>query len=60
MECYYLSQSYPNGSTAAQNGTVPEPYIVQAAVISMLLPLSFVGMVLNIVFIYCRKKTKFL
>ncbi len=51
MNCSYLA----NDSTT----TLPGVYIAQVAVLSVAFPLSFVGMVLNIVFI-CRKKTNFL
>ncbi len=51
MNCTYLV----NDSTT----TLPNVYIAQVAILSFVFPLSFVGMVLNIVFI-CRKKTNFL
>ena len=57
MECNYLNPDpwrYTNINT-----TLPGFFIAQAAVLSVVFPLSFVGMVLNIVFI-CRKKTNFL
>ena len=56
MECSYLdsNSSYPNINT-----TLPGVFIAQAVVLSVVFPLSFVGMVLNIVFI-CRRKTNFL
>ncbi len=61
MDCSYLDprpapawDPYPNINT-----TLPDVFIVQAAVLSVVFPLSFVGMVLNIVFI-CRRKTNFL
>ena len=51
MNCSYLA----NDSTT----TLPGVYIAQVAVLSVAFPLSFIGMVLNIVFI-CQKKTNFL
>ena len=56
MECSYLdsNSSYPNINT-----TLPDVFIAQAVVLSVVFPLSFVGTVLNIVFI-CRRKTNFL
>ena len=59
MDCSYLDPDpawdpYPNINT-----TLPDVYIAQAVVLSVVFPLSFVGMVLNIVFI-CRRKTNFL
>ncbi len=66
MECDYgwrKAYRYINGTgrfiEIIDNTTVPDAYIAQAAVLSVVFPLSFVGMVLNIVFIY-RKKTNFL
>ena len=61
MECSYLDPdpdtwySYPTNI----NTTLPGVYIAQAVVLSVVFPLSSVGMVLNIVFI-CRRKTNFL
>ncbi len=58
MDCSYIDPNpwnpYPNINT-----TLPDVYIAQAAVLSVVFPLSFVGTVLNIVFI-CRRKTNFL
>ena len=51
MNCNYFDDSNPD--------SMPDVYIAQAAVLSVVFPLSFIGMVLNIVFI-CRKKTTFL
>ncbi len=54
MDCRYID---PNFNTTL---TLPaHVYIVQAAVLSVVFPLSFVGTVMNIVFI-CRKNTNFL
>ncbi len=61
MDCNYLVPDpdpwdpYPPNI----NTTLPDVFIVQAVVLSVVFPLSFVGMVLNIVFI-CRRKTNFL
>ncbi len=56
MDCNFfdLMNDYPNI-------TIPllGSYIAQAVVLSVVFPLSFVGMVFNIVFI-CRRKTNFL
>ena len=61
MECSYLNPDpnpwYPFLPTI--NITLPDVFIVQAVVLSVVFPLSFVGMVLNIVFV-CRRKTNFL
>ena len=61
MDCSYLDPDpdswYPYSTNI--NTTLPDVYIAQAAVLSVVFPLSFVGMVLNIVFI-CRRKTNFL
>ncbi len=52
MDCHYLDlRYYPTN--------MPGIYIAQVAVLSVVFPLSFVGMVLNIVF-NCRRKTNFL
>ena len=53
MECSYLNPAW------SSNISLPGVFITQAAVLSVVFPLSFVGMVLNIVFIY-RRKTNFL
>ena len=64
MNCNYLVNDslypaylYPNQDSNSTT-TVPDVYIAEAAVLSVMFPLSFIGMVLNIVFI-CRKKTNF-
>ena len=63
MECSYLDPDpgpdpwYPYPTNI--NTTLPDVYIAQAVVLSVVFPLSFVGMVLNIVFI-CLRKTNFL
>ena len=57
MDCRYLDSRYsypPNINT-----TLPDVFIAQAVVLSVVFPLSFVGTVLNIVFL-CRRKTNFL
>ncbi len=51
MNCYLVNDSNPD--------SMPDVYIAQAVVFSLAFPLSFIGMVLNIVFI-CLKKTNFL
>ena len=54
MDCRYID---PNFNTTL---TLPaDVYIIQAAVLSVVFPLSFVGTVMNVVFI-CRKNTNFL
>ncbi len=59
MNCKYLvndslypAYAYPNQNSNITT-TLPDVYIAQAAVLSVMFPLSFIGMVLNIVFI-CR------
>ncbi len=60
MDCRYLvPDPDPNPYSPNINTTLPDVFIVQAVVLSVVFPLSFVGMVLNIVFI-CRRKTNFL
>ncbi len=61
MECSYLDPDPDPASwyPYSINTTLPDVYIAQAVVLSVVFPLSFVGMVLNIVFI-CRRKTNFL
>ena len=67
MNCsYFLNESlypaylYPNQDSNITT-TLPDVYIAEAAVLSVVFPLSFIGMVLNIVFIIiCRKITIFL
>ena len=55
MECYLVPDPY----LPTINTTLPDVFIAQAVVLSVVFPLSFVGTVLNIVFI-CRRKTNFL
>ena len=57
MDCRYLDPDQWRDPYI--NTTLPDVYIAQAVVLSVVFPLSFVGMVLNIVFI-CRRKTNFL
>ncbi len=55
-DSWYPAYPYP---TDPDSTTLPNLYIALAAVLSVVFPLSFIGTVLNIVFI-CRKKTNFL
>ena len=60
MDCSYLDPDpNPWNRNTHINTTLPDVFIAQAVVLSVVFPLSFVGMVLNIVFI-CRRKTNFL
>ena len=62
MNCNYLvNDSWYPAYPDLDSTTLPNVYIAQAAVLSVVFPLSFIGTVLNIVFIViCRKKTNFL
>ena len=61
MDCRYLVPDHDPWDPYSPNinTTLPHVFIVQAVGLSVVFPLSFVGMVLNIVFI-CRRKTNFL
>ncbi len=59
MECSYLDSNLSYYPYLPNINTTLPVYIAQAVVLSVVFPLSFVGTVLNIVFI-CRRKTNFL